>query len=328
MENLREDFILDNQPGDFITVLLQNGAEWTGTILDWNERRVRLEVDGVPRTVSFNIIDGYYPAAPAAAQPAPVPAPVPVPAPAPVAETAAPTVTPAQLAVERVSAAEYRIAFDPDLVKEQLRLAPNTMEKERISSLFQSFLRADAESKNDPLALKRVSAAADKLAEQYPDRPLTQRIIGEMALYTENWETAEECFYAAQSYARAFFAASKLNSEEKMAEDAACHLLDEKKKEADIIYTYLRMAAKAGDLSVFRRFLQTEGDRFPQLAADCLCWLLNYRGLPLPEGENITEPTVIDAMTELFDRHYPDPVDCQMKKLEADENPDGEPDGE
>lgn len=315
MENLREDFILDNQPGDIITVMLQNGAEWTGKVIDWNERRVRLEMDGVPRTISFNIIDAYYPAAPAAVQPAPafVPAPAPAPAVKPV-----PAATPAQLAVARVNAAEYRIVFDPDLIREQLRLAPNTMEKERISALFQSFLRADAE-KSDPLALKRVTAAADKLAEQYPDRPLTQRVIGEMALYTANWESAEECFYAAQSYARAFFAASQLNNEEQMAEDGACHLLYEKKKEADVVYAYLRMAAKAEDLSVFRRFLNTEGDLYPELAADSLCWLLQNRGLPLPEGENITEPTVIDAMTELFDRHYPDRTDCQLKKLEPDE---------
>ena len=309
MENLREDFILDNQPGDLITVMLQNGAEWTGKIIDWNERRVRLEMDGVPRTISFNIIDAYYPAAVNSA---------PVSAPSVPAEKPVPAATPAQLAVARVSAAEYRIVFDPDLVREQLRLAPNTMEKERISSLFQSFLRADAE-KNDPLALKRVTAAADKLAEQYPDRPLTQCIIGEMALHTENWETAEECFYSAQSYARAFFAASQLNNEEQMAEDGACHLLYEKKKEADVVYLYLRMAAKANDLSVFRRFLKTEGDLHPELTADCLCWLLQNRGLPLPEGENITEPTVIDAMGELFDRHYPDRADCQMKKLEPDE---------
>lgn len=311
MENLREDFILDNNPGDFITVLLTNGQEWTGTIIDWNERRVRLEMNGVPRTVSFNIIDAYYPAEPVPAAPAPRKA-----EPAPAPRKPEPVLTPAQIAVQKVASAEYRIAFDPDMVTEKLRLAPNTMEKERITALFHNFLKIDAA---DPLAVKRVMNAAEKLLAQYSESALTCNVIGEISMKVGNWEQAEDCFYEAGSYARAFYAAMQLQSEDKVAEDGARHLLDEDKKAEEVVFTFVRLAAKAGDLSVFRRFQREESDRFPQLVAECLCWLLNNAGLALPEGENIAEPTVIDAMAELFDRYYPDPADSQMKRLESDE---------
>ncbi|MBR6790291.1 MAG: ATP-binding protein [Oscillospiraceae bacterium] len=301
MDNLREDFILDNQPGDFITILLQNGKEWTGTILDWNERRVRLQVDGVARTVSFNIIDAYYPAESDTDEEK--------------KEIPQPVLTPAEKAAAKVDAAEYRIAFDPDLVRERLRLAPNTIEKEKITALFQNYLRAET-APDAPMAVKRVMTAAGTLSAQYPESTLTQSVIGEMAMKNGDWNLAEESFYAAACYSRAFFSAMQLQNEEKMAEDGACHLLYEKKKEEELIFLFIRMAAKAGDLSVFRRFLLTENDRYPQLCAECLCWLLKNAGLALPEGENIAEPTVIDAMGELFDRYYPDPVNNQMKSLE------------
>lgn len=315
MESLREDFILDNKTGDYITIMLQNGSEWTGTLLDWNERRIRLEVNGVPRSVSFSIISAYYPAKPARAAAevktvtpaAPSPAPAPVPSP----------VTAAQQAANRVTEALYRIAYDPDLVRERLRLAPNTIEKERATALFQSFQRIwDQTEEPDSLEIRRIMAAADKLSLQYPDSALTQSVIGEIALKIENWDLAEESFYVAGCYARAFFAAGQLQNAEKLAEDGACHLLYEKKKQADVIYTFIRLAASAGDLSVFRRFLQLEGDRHPKIVSDCLCWLLQEAKIPLPDGEGITEPTVIDAMSELFDRAYPDPDNAQITVLE------------
>lgn len=319
MESLREDFILDNQPGDYVTIMLQNGVEWTGTILDWNERRVRLEIGGVPRSVSFNIINAYYPAE-AGTEPAVPPADS---RPA-AAACSTPAPTAAQLAAKRVEEAAYRIGFDTDLVQERLRLAPNTIEKERINLLFHRFLEASSPKSKDPMDIKRVMAAADKLSAQYPDSPLTQSIIGEMAMKLENWELAEECLFNGGSYARAFFAAGQLQSDDKTAEDGACHLLYENKKEPDAVYTFLRLAEKAGDLSVFRRFLRTEGDRYKALCADCLCYLLQKGGLPLPEGANIAEPTVIDAMSELFDRRYPDPNHCQMAVLDGTDEPEEE----
>lgn len=306
METLREDFVLDNKPGDYITIMLQNGTEWTGTLLDWNERRVRIEVNGAPRSVSFSIISAYYPAAPVRTEAETKTAPAPKP------------LTMAQQAADRVTEAHYCTAYDPDLVRERLRLAPNTIEKERATALFHSFQRIweQADGDPDPLEIRRIMAAADKLSLQYPDSPLTQNVIGEMALKIENWDLAEESLYAAGCYAQAFFAAEKLNNAEKLAEDGACHLLYEKKKEADVVYTFIRLAASAGDLSVFRRFLQLEGDRYPQISSDCLCWLLREAAIPLPDGDGVTEPTVIDAMSELFDRSYPDPDNAQITVLE------------
>lgn len=325
MENLREDFIIDNQPGDYLTIMLQNGTEWTGTLLDWNERRLRLEVSGAPRSVSFSMISGYYPATREAEKrqavaPAPM-APVFSAAPAPAPQ---PKLTAAQQAVKRVETACYRTAFDPDLVRERIRLAPNTIEKERINALFQNFQRAYEQSANpDPLELRRIMAAADKISTQYPDSPLTQGVIGEMALRVENWDLAEDSLYLAQCYARAFFAASKLENSDKLAEDGACHLLYEKKIEPDVAYTFVRLAAEADDLSVFRRFMEIDEKRNAQITADCLCWLLNRAGSPMPDGDGIAEDTVIDAMRELFDRFYPDPDNSQLAALErGDDEPE------
>lgn len=324
MENLREDFIIDNQPGDYLTIMLQNGTEWTGTLLDWNERRLRLEVSGTPRSLSFSMISGYYPAARETEKRTAVPAAAPAPAAAPVSQS---ILTAAQQAVKRVENACYRTAFDPDLVRDRIRLAPNTTEKERITALFQNFQRIYEQNADpDPLELRRIMAAADKISTQYPDSPLTQGVIGEMALRVENWDLAEDSLYLAQCYARAFFAAGKLQNSDKLAEDGACHLLYEKKIEPDVAYTFVRLAAEADDLSVFRRFMAIDGKRNAQITADCLCWLLQRAGCPLPGGDGIAEDTVIEAMCELFDRFYPDPDNSQLAALErGDDEPEPAP---
>ena len=311
MENLRSDFIVDHKPGEWVTIRLgDNGEQWSGRIIDWNERRLRLEVEGYPRSILFSAITAYY-----QTQQASQPSILPVQA-----------ETPAEQAVRRVADAQCRLTpLDMADLSEQIRLAPNTVEKERVSNLCYHFKQYLSTIPRDPQTLKRLLASADTLSGQYTSSDLVQRLAGEIAQAAQSWGQAEENFNAAGLYGRAFAAAQQAADIELQQDDGACHLLYEKKLQAPVVYNYVRLMEKEHDLSVFYRFLETRGEEYAQLAADCLCWLLAQQQLPLPEGAAISESTVISAMAELVEKAYPVPMDNQMYQLEREDEEETEP---
>ena len=233
---VREDFLTDYRIGDRVTVVLGGKLIWTGVLDEMGEHRIRLRMeDGTVRSISYSaIMADYAPAGPRDRK-----------------ERDAQVM---QEAARQVQEAVYAWQFSPDSLREAIRLSPNSEQKRMVSALCDELAAAaDAE---DFDTIDKIIIAAESLAEQAPDNTAFRRLVGEAALLAEDYETAEEALYNAGYFGEAFYAASMLLSEDRMAEDGACHLLYDRRKQPDVVMSFVRLAAEAGDLSVFRRFLE------------------------------------------------------------------------
>ena len=142
------------------------------------------------------------------------------------------------------------------------------------------------------------------------------------ALLAGDYEAAEELLYAGGNYKEAFYAASLIPSDDRMAEDGACHLLYEKKKQPDVVECFVRLAEAAGDLSVFRRFVEDEGREYPELAVRCLCYLaMRKDAVPELGRDGLYSSFGRAALLRSFRENYPDPENSQLEQMEQVEPP-------
>ena len=127
--------------------------------------------------------------------------------------------------------------------------------------------------------------------------------------------------YGIEMYSEAFYAAWMMDSSDKMAEDGACHLLYERKKIPEVVEMYVRLAEKAGDLSVFGSYVENEGDANPELVARCFAYLMVCAGQdPVDEGEPLSSEKNRAKMARIFEQCYPNPVPCQLEQMESEED--------
>ena len=307
----REDFVLDYQVGQRITVILGNGTLcWSGELEEIGERRIRLRMeDGSIRSVGYGgiIADYLTVEEPETQQPVSLDA------------SQLGDQPPLRKAYLEVCAAEYEWEFDSQSLREQVRLSPNIEQKRLIVALADSLI--DAEAAEDYETMDQVVSAGLSLLEKAPDSLALRRLVGEAALLAEDYETAEEMLYGIEMYAAAFYAAWMMDARDKMAEDGACHLLYERKKIPEVVEMYLRLAEKAGDLSVFGSFLENDGDANPELTARCLAYLMVCAGLsPVQESEPLSSEKNRAGMARVFSSCYPNPSPCQLEQMESEED--------
>ena len=294
---VREDFLTDYRIGDRVTVVLGGKLIWTGVLDEMGEHRIRLRMeDGTVRSISYSaIMADYAPAGPRDRK-----------------ERDAQVM---QEAARQVQEAVYAWQFSPDSLREAIRLSPNSEQKRMVSALCDELAAAaDAE---DFDTIDKIIIAAESLAEQAPDNTAFRRLVGEAALLAEDYETAEEALYNAGYFGEAFYAASMLLSEDRMAEDGACHLLYDRRKQPDVVMSFVRLAAEAGDLSVFRRFLEDEGRDYPELITRCLCYLaVRKKEYPSFGKDGLYSPAGRAALLKSFRENYPDPENSQLEQME------------
>lgn len=294
---VREDFLGDYRIGDRVTVVLGGKLIWTGILDEMGEHRIRLRMeDGTIRSVSYNaILADYAPAGPRDRK-----------------ERDAQVM---QEAARQVQEAVYAWQFNPDSLREEIRLSPNSEQKRMVTALCEELAAAaDAE---DYDTIDKIIAAAEGLAEQGTESAALRRLTGEAALLAEDYETAEESLYNAGRYGEAFYAASMIPSEDRMAEDGACHLLYDRRKQPEVVESFVRLAAEAGDLSVFRRFLEDEGRDYPQLVTRCLCFLaVRKKQYPAFGKDGLYSPSGRSALLKIFREQYPDPENSQLEQME------------
>ncbi len=306
----REDFAADYQPGDRITVVLGNGSLlWNGVLAEIGERRIKLKMDdGTLRSIGYDgiLADYLSDGAEVISEESKT-------------STAADEETFSLLreGILAVRDAEYDWEFDPSSLKEQIRLSPNTDQKRFITALADNL--ADAEQTEDYDTIDRIVAAGLSLIEKEPENVSLKRLVGEAALLAEDFETAEETLYNAGNYGEAFYAAWMMESRDKMADDGACHLLYEKKKNPELVEMFVRLAADAGDLSVFRRFLETSEEEYADLIGCCLAYLLARKKIyPELSDRSLASPENFRLMSGLFKENYPDPEHSQLEEMEEE----------
>ena len=306
-----EDFVLDYQVGQRITVVLGNGSLcWSGELEEIGERRIKLRMeDGTVRSVCYGgILADYLTAETPAEQP-----------PVSVRNELLSDQPPLRRAYLEVCAAEYEWEFDPQSLREQVRLSPNIEQKRLIVALTDSLI--DAEQADDYKTMDQIVSAGLSLLEKASDSLALRRLVGEAALLSEDYETAEDMLYGIEMYAEAFYAAWMMDSSDKMAEDGACHLLYERKKIPEVVEMYVRLAEKAGDLSVFGSYVENEGDANPELVARCFAYLMVCAGQdPVDEGEPLSSEKNRAKMARIFEQCYPNPVPCQLEQMESEED--------
>ena len=294
---VREDFLTDYRLGDRVTVVLGSKLIWTGVLDEMGQNRIRLRMeDGTVRSVCYNaILADYAPAGPR--------------------DRRERDVQVMQEAARQVQDAVYTWQFNPDSLREEIRLSPNGEQKRMVVALCEELvIAAEAE---DFETIDKIIVAAESLTEQQPDNTALRRMIGEAALLAEDYETAEEALYGACNYGRAFYAASMIPSDDRMAEDGACHLLYDRHKQPEVVESFVRLAAEAGDLSVFRRFLEDEGRDYPELITRCLCYLaVRQKDYPTFGKDGLYSPSGRAALLKVFREDYPDPENSQLEQLE------------
>ncbi len=306
-----EDFVLDYQVGQRITVVLGNGSLcWSGELEEIGERRIKLRMeDGTVRSVCYGGILADYLTAETPAEQPPVSA----------RNELLSDQPPLRRAYLEVCAAEYEWEFDPQSLREQVRLSPNIEQKRLIVALTDSLI--DAEQADDYKTMDQIVSAGLSLLEKASDSLALRRLVGEAALLSEDYETAEDMLYGIEMYAEAFYAAWMMDSSDKMAEDGACHLLYERKKIPEVVEMYVRLAEKAGDLSVFGSYVENEGDANPELVARCFAYLMVCAGQdPVDEGEPLSSEKNRAKMARIFEQCYPNPVPCQLEQMESEED--------
>lgn len=306
-----EDFVLDYQVGQRITVVLGNGSLcWSGELEEIGERRIKLRMeDGTVRSVCYGGILADYLTAETPAEQPPVSA----------HNELLSDQPPLRRAYLEVCAAEYEWEFDPQSLREQVRLSPNIEQKRLIVALTDSLI--DAEQADDYKTMDQIVSAGLSLLEKASDSLALRRLVGEAALLSEDYETAEDMLYGIEMYAEAFYAAWMMDSSDKMAEDGACHLLYERKKIPEVVEMYVRLAEKAGDLSVFGSYVENEGDANPELVARCFAYLMVCAGQdPVDEGEPLSSEKNRAKMARIFEQCYPNPVPCQLEQMESEED--------
>ena len=306
-----EDFALDYQVGQRITVVLGNGSLcWSGELVEIGERRIKLRMeDGTVRSVCYGGILADYLTAETPAEQPPVSA----------RNELLSDQPPLRRAYLEVCAAEYEWEFDPQSLREQVRLSPNIEQKRLIVALTDSLI--DAEQADDYKTMDQIVSAGLSLLEKASDSLALRRLVGEAALLSEDYETAEDMLYGIEMYAEAFYAAWMMDSSDKMAEDGACHLLYERKKIPEVVEMYVRLAEKAGDLSVFGSYVENEGDANPELVARCFAYLMVCAGQdPVDEGEPLSSEKNRAKMARIFEQCYPNPVPCQLEQMESEED--------
>ena len=306
-----EDFVLDYQVGQRITVVLGNGSLcWSGELEEIGERRIKLRMeDGTVRSVCYGGILADYLTAETPAEQPPVSA----------RNELLSDQPPLRRAYLEVCAAEYEWEFDPQSLREQVRLSPNIEQKRLIVALTDSLI--DAEQADDYKTMDQIVSAGLSLLEKASDSLALRRLVGEAALLSEDYETAEDMLYGIEMYSEAFYAAWMMDSSDKMAEDGACHLLYERKKIPEVVEMYVRLAEKAGDLSVFGSYVENEGDANPELVARCFAYLMVCAGQdPVDEGEPLSSEKNRAKMARIFEQCYPNPVPCQLEQMESEED--------
>lgn len=306
-----EDFVLDYQVGQRITVVLGNGSLcWSGELEEIGERRIKLRMeDGTVRSVCYGGILADYLTAETPAEQPPVSA----------RNELLSDQPPLRRAYLEVCAAEYEWEFDPQSLREQVRLSPNIEQKRLIVALTDSLI--DAEQADDYKTMDQIVSAGLSLLEKASDSLALRRLVGEAALLSEDYETAEDMLYGIEMYAEAFYAAWMMDSSDKMAEDGACHLLYERKKIPEVVEMYVRLAEKAGDLSVFGSYVENEGDANPELVARCFAYLMVCAGQdPVDEGEPLSSEKNRAKMARIFEQCYPNPIPCQLEQMESEED--------
>ncbi len=108
-----------------------------------------------------------------------------------------------------------------------------------------------------------------------------------------------------------------MESRDKMAEDGACHLLYEKKKNTELVEMFVRLAADAGDLSVFGQFLENEEEEYADLIGCCLAYLLARKKIyPELSDQSLSSPENFKLMSRLFRENYPSPENSQLEQME------------
>lgn len=304
----QQDFLLDYQPGNRITVVLAGGTlVWSGELVEIGERRIRLRMaDHSLRSISYEgIIADYLQT-----------------------ETDKPdlaSLSPEEQKLMRlrdaaltVRDAVYEWEFDATSLREQIRLSPNTEEKRLMTALAENLESAYAAE--DYETIDKIVAAGLSLFEKAPDNQVLRRLVGEAALLAEDYDLAEESLYGAENYAEAFYAASLHLDTDKMAEDGACHLLYDRKKVPGVVRCFVRMAADADDLSVFGRFLDNERDTDLPLTAQCLAYLLLRKKI-VPEltEDDLTAPENLAVLEAAFREAYPSPENSQLDSMESEE---------
>ena len=306
-----EDFVLDYQVGQRITVVLGNGSLcWSGELEEIGKRRIKLRMeDGTVRSVCYGGILADYLTAETPAEQPPVSA----------RNELLSDQPPLRRAYLEVCAAEYEWEFDPQSLREQVRLSPNIEQKRLIVALTDSLI--DAEQADDYKTMDQIVSAGLSLLEKASDSLALRRLVGEAALLSEDYETAEDMLYGIEMYSEAFYAAWMMDSSDKMAEDGACHLLYERKKIPEVVEMYVRLAEKAGDLSVFGSYVENEGDANPELVARCFAYLMVCAGQdPVDEGEPLSSEKNRAKMARIFEQCYPNPVPCQLEQMESEED--------
>lgn len=305
----KEDFLADFRLGQPLTVVLGNGSlVWSGELIEIGERRIRLKMnDGTLRSVGYDgILAGYTPTEESAEEEN--------------VDIAAGEADEENLSLLRegvfaVRDAAYEWEFDPAALKAQIRLSPNTEQKRMVVALADNL--ADAEQTEDYETIDKIVAAGLALVEKEPENAVLRRLVGEAALLAEDFETAEESLYSAGNYGEAFYAAWMMESRDKMAEDGACHLLYEKKKNTELVEMFVRLAADAGDLSVFGQFLENEEEEYADLIGCCLAYLLARKKIyPELSDQSLSSPENFKLMSRLFRENYPSPENSQLEQME------------
>ncbi len=311
----RQDFLLDYTIGDRITVVLAGASLiWSGELTEIGERRIRLRMqDSTLRSISYEGIIADYRQAETDSLPETEEA-----AALPAATTEEQRLLQLRDAALAVRNAVYEWEFDPASLREQIRLFPNTEEKPLMAALAENLESADASE--DYETIDKIVSAGLGLMEKAPDNMVLRRLVGEAALLAEDYDLAEESLYGSENYAEAFYAASLRPAADQMAEDGACHLLYDRKKVPDVVRCFVRMAANAGDLSVFGRYLDNERASDPLLTAQCLAYLLLRKKIvpDLAEGE-LTAPENLAALEAAFREAYPVPENSQLEVMESEE---------
>ena len=109
---------------------------------------------------------------------------------------------PLRRAYLEVCAAEYEWEFDPQSLREQVRLSPNIEQKRLIVALTDSLI--DAEQADDYKTMDQIVSAGLSLLEKASDSLALRRLVGEAALLSEDYETAEDMLYGIEMYSEAF----------------------------------------------------------------------------------------------------------------------------
>ena len=306
-----EDFVLDYQVGQRITVVLETAA-FAGAV-NWRksgERRIKLRMeDGTVRSVCYGGILADYLTAETPAEQPPVSA----------RNELLSDQPPLRRAYLEVCAAEYEWEFDPQSLREQVRLSPNIEQKRLIVALTDSLI--DAEQADDYKTMDQIVSAGLSLLEKASDSLALRRWSVRLRCCRRIMRRRKICCMVSRCIPKRFYAAWMMDSSDKMAEDGACHLLYERKKIPEVVEMYVRLAEKAGDLSVFGSYVENEGDANPELVARCFAYLMVCAGQdPVDEGEPLSSEKNRAKMARIFEQCYPNPVPCQLEQMESEED--------